>query len=699
MRYPSGVRVAVFALWVLAAAGCGAAGAPPAEPAAAEPPADDTALLAESLPPGANRCAAVRPALLPARRRAIFVRLSHSDPIPWTRGAPIRAWASAVRAGPDGHRSMVALARVTEPPDRVRAWLDEFSPRLIRWDGEGAEQGDPAEAAYRARFVDDRTLRIQKGSWPVVRGEGPGAEARCARLARAHPEAVEVASHHGDVVMLGIHPDVPRHTDTIIVADSERLEVTRRVTMASAEQAEERREDFGAREADVWSSVGGELLFDRVQHERRGRVLVTRMRMLWEDLVLAAEDQRRMAAAIAEDQRRHRPRPPERIDVQNLAVVGHQVALWSQAVDAARGAARRAKAAQLRTLLERAVAAHPGELGFSRRLARLLIDELDEGRAAAEVVEDVLARHPRDERSWRVLRREAAAAVGPEALARVLVSDEVVAAADADRAARDLAALRRSGVDYEFAEGVWLAAQAIERRTASLSLREVDATPFPLDAFTETLGELSVLGARNDGPRAMYVVARGERSDHHVMWHPEEAPVVEVGVGAGERRVAGVATIGDARTRAMGRALFDSFTLGPLELTVLVVPLGGSPDRPEVALRLGGTLETDRFVLDHVSGPAARASWGEVARLLARPLFAMEPDRVFPPPELVLELRTEREMTRLLDLASDRGALTCARTHLRVQCTTHPESPGAPLEVLRRFAAERLRRQARLIRQ
>ena len=647
---------------------------------------DPGAQLAARLPPGANRCAVARPYLVPRARRGLVLRMSQADALPWVPGAPIASFASADRVGPDGRRSSVALVRTTADPATVRRWLEEHAPVRARFEGRGAS--DEGGRAFSARFVDAHTLRLQLGPWPVTSSDGPGAEARCASLAREFPEAAEVASRHGEVVVLGASAHLPRRTDLVLVADDTAVTITRHMHMASADQAEDRRLDLDELDPYAWS-MAGDIYPERVDHTRRRHVLSSRMRILWEDLVLAAQDQRRMAAAIAEDERQREPRRPMDIDVSNLAVARSQIGLWTQRVAANRGALRRASAEQLAVLLERAIDAHPSEVELARQLARLSIDELADAEAAIAITERVLATTPPDVEEWRILRREAHAALGPEPLARVLAEDGVVAAAAVQRAAADLAALLRQGVDYEFAEGAWVASREIESRADRLRLRDVAHARLPIDSFVETFAELAEIGSPRQGATALYVLARGERSEHRLLWNPETTPVVEVGDTGGARRLVGVASTGDERLRSMGRSIADGFVLGPIELAVFVVPIDGSPAEPQLVLRLAGTLESDAFVLEQASGGAARVPWREVARLLADPLADLEP-RVFPPPELEIDVASEREARRLSDLAAEHGYLRCARVDHHVRCQSSPEAPSAAAEVLRRFVREHL---------
>ena len=680
---------------LLAVTGCGASGGVvrPGEPVEAR--GDEAATLAAALPVGANRCAVSRPGRLPQNRRALFVRLSQGDLLPWVPDAPVVVFASADRVGPDGRRSSVALVRTSLDPATVRRWLETHAPLRIRFDGSPAGDEPDGQRAFSARFIDSHTLRLQLGPWPVTSSDGPGAEARCVALARSFPEAAEVASRHGEVLVLGASAHLPHRTDVVIVTDAAAVTVTRDVLMATAQQAEDRRLERAETEP-LTLSVMGDLYPDRVEHTRSGRVLSSRLRILWEDLFLAAQDQQRMAAAIVEDERRHHPQPAESIDLGTLSNVRRQVALWTQRVASSRGAARRASAEQLRVLLERAVVAHAAELELARQLTRLWIDELEDGAAAVAVADTVLARGPSDAEGWRSLRREAHAVSGRDALARALAEDGVVDGASSERAATDLSALRRQGVDYEFAEGAWLAAQAVESRADRLRMRDVAPARLPVDSFAETIGELADLASRRNGPAALYVLARGDRSDQRLLWNPDTSPVVEVRDASGAPRLIGVASTGDPRVRAMGRAIADGLLLGPIELAVFVVPIGGSQTRPELVLRIAGELESDAFVIDRASGGAARVDWRAVTRLLAEPLAALEP-RVFPPPELEVDVADERDGRRLVELAAEHGAVECTRVAHRVRCSSAPEAPGAAREVLRRFAADRLAHAARAL--
>ncbi len=511
----------------------------------------------------------------------------------------------------------------------MRSTPERGSPTTRRssctW-GRGAGSCGGAACPFRARLLDAHTLRIERGQWPERAGEG--VERRCRQMAESSPDTLEVASRSTDELD-GSDASGPGREDVRIEPQPMGVVIERRSFMASAADAAER-EAFDSFSGPPLGRPG--LLPESVDHERHGALLIDRLHVRWEDLSLLLEDERRLAQARMDGE--GALTPVDRVDVRDLANLQRQVRLRREAMEAQRGAARRTSARDLRRLLERGMGAHPDEPTLSRALVRLLLDAFSDAEAAVALTERVLASHPPDLPGWRLLHREAKALIGADALAPVLVSDHRVAPRDAHRAAEDLAQLRSRGVDYEHAEAMWLAADALARRGARIRTSPVHPTGVAFDVAVESV--VWLLDARGHvptGPREVYVLAHGQRGPGATPpWNPLAPSLLDVHDPQHHPALVGVAMADDeARLRGLGILLGQAFYDGPIDLAIGVLPSGGDVASAATVVHLEGRVGVNGLAVERVSAPLDQLSWPKVARYLTEPLARLEL-RPFPRP-------------------------------------------------------------------
>ncbi|MCA9603986.1 MAG: hypothetical protein KC619_00195, partial [Myxococcales bacterium] len=426
---------------LLLASACASPAARP--PRTAAPPPDDALELAALLPERADRCVVVRPRRVPARRRELLIRQSWADRSVWDLDLDVAAYTRAEALDAEGRRALRSYFRFAGTPAQIRERASRFP---FRWEDqpcEGIACGGPS-----ARWLDERTVMVSHHAWPTPAHGVSTAD--CLRLARRRTDAVEVAMRAGMPGSFGLA--ATRH-HRVIVGGRRQISITLAIDFDHEADAVRALEDIPRVRASVLDSLAP-LEASRREMDRDGSTVWVRDTYSWADLELARADVRLDAEAAADRARRATPIPIERVDVRRLAVVHHQVRLRAGELQWVRGPARAELVRQLATLLERAVAAHPAELGWAEQLVRLRLSDLDDAAGARALCERVLGGGVApDPEPWRILRREAAALQGPGALAARLVEDRVVEAGDAHRVAEDLVRLREDGVAYEWAEG------------------------------------------------------------------------------------------------------------------------------------------------------------------------------------------------------------------------------------------------------
>jgi hypothetical protein len=623
--------------------------------------------LAAALPTGAEVCAVARPGAVAPSRRGLLRPLSQAGPLAWLGGVSVTAQAWASRSADGGRRAAVGLLRVNDPEAVVRARMASESATRLAWDGDTCDP--PACLGLRATFVDARTVRIEQGTWPE--GEAAGVERRCRALALARPDALEVSVRLGTMTAPDLEVHVPRWVETLLRPMEGGVLREHLREMATSGAATESR----------WQEVVDEGTLARGVAtdgwtEQRGRVVRSIRTFAFEDLALASQDARRLRRAQA-----HWATTPRgqgaTVDVQDLRSVREAVVRHKRALTESTEAVRRSVARDLRALLERAAAAHPGETGLAHDLVRLLLDELGDAEAAAEVARAALPRVPEAERPlWRRLWREALAQRGPAHLAPALVAHGVVPEPRAAQAAEDLAALARGGVDYEWLENAWGLAEVLGART--IPRNRIAPVALPLDTFVATLRATGTLATHEAGPHALYVLARGPAvhgadpsGDACLRFHDTDgAPTCFVAVHD------------PARPSAGERTLPFGLGQGAFTLHAQLVPLPAGEGQRVRHLQVEGRVRGETILIEGTSSSVGADGWGRVHRYLGLPLATPE-RRVFPPPELLVDAEGVRAATRLLRASRTVDGLACQAAGSRLSCelqsTALAEAPARAL--------------------
>ncbi|MFW6050424.1 MAG: hypothetical protein ACODAU_04575 [Myxococcota bacterium] len=659
--------------------GCGVRSAPAAEVAE---PEDDPALdLAGMLPAGAERCAVSRPGALSPLRRALLQPLSRGGPAAWLSGVPVSAHAWAEGAEADGGRPAVALLRVHGDEAEVRRRVEAELRVRLTWNDDACR--GPDCAAFRARFVDAHTLRLERGEWPG--GLPEGLTSRCTELAARHPEALEVAARRGEALAPALTDLVPRRLESILRPVQGGVELVRSRWMATHEWADRARRLELLQEAPAGAA---ELATERWT-ERRGRRVTSTYRFHYEDLALAAEDARRLRNARAATERRRFLLPPERVDVRNLREVRRQVALRRSAMERAGSAGRADHARALAELLERATAVHPEVVELHRRLVRLLLDELGGAERALEIAESMLQRRPEQAEEWRLLRREALARES-EPLAAALREDGVVPdASAARRAAADLVRLRRQGVDYPWAEGAMRVARAFDSGPAPAARPLDRPVRLPLGSVVPSLAVLLDGGGPSGRAEGVFFALTGDAVGPGMP--PEPACLPFRRARGGVMCVGAVQEAVDARALALGTALRGRTGAGDVSWRVARVGRRDVGPGIERQLVVTGRIDGDGLLVKAASGSARAVPWERVRRYLAEPLSRLEP-RLFPPPELRIEAESGAHADALLRRASEREDVVCRADGRSVRCQVPvPDSPGAAARALLQLVRPLLR--------
>ncbi|MBX3251001.1 MAG: hypothetical protein KF901_27740 [Myxococcales bacterium] len=661
--------------WVLAAAlSVACASAPPPPVAPRVPPDDGAAVLASRLPVGATACAVARPTMLSERQRELVRELS-STPFAWAAGAPIVAYADATQTR-DGRRATRVLLRVTSV-EEARTWLETQAPVRVEWTDEPACRGDDARCwRWTARALDAGTITVSRGPWGERpdrgdredrgewhdRGAGAGVEVRCARLARERRDALEITirTPSGGGFELGAPLDtqIVLERDTVGVRWEELTRLPHDLPF----------EIFEHLERAAAPHEPGAVLSSAASYERRltRDGVHARARLRWEDLELAIDDERRVRAALAAEARAHEPVPVHTLPVERRELLDAQVGLRLTRLRQATPAEADVQAEALRTLLERALDFYPGDAALAQHLTTALL-HLGDGRAAADLAEEVLAAGPPDPDAWRVRRRQALALVGAPALASALREDGLLRAREADAAARVLTAFDRR---YEVAEAAWIAAHQMEGAVPR-GARVAPMVEVPMVSLLETtLALLDMEGLA----RSLHVILRVDAPLPAGVSGPAEVPVVSWREGDRGVRVAASTTASQDHHRGLWREMLRGLPdEAEAELLVVLLPFGGSPGAPDGAARLRGRLSGGALRLSAARFvPALEVRWERVAELVAEPLAGLE-SRLFPPPDLDARFPSAEDATEAVRRAEDEPTLRCEARGVEVRCQASPE--------------------------
>ncbi|MEM9069134.1 MAG: hypothetical protein AAGE52_11540, partial [Myxococcota bacterium] len=384
-------------------------------------------------------------------------------------------------------------------------------------------------------------------------------------------------------------------------------------------------------------------------------------------LELARDDERRHREALAEEARIRRPVPADRVDVNDLARLRAQVELRWRRLSATRESLQGPQARELRVLLERGRQVHPDDGPLARMLLRVLLDFLRDGESASNLADEMLGRGVRDPEAWRIGRRRGLGLMGAEALRETLVEDGVATRQGAARAASMLAGFPG---DYEIAEGAWLALQ--QSRRVERTLHRVRGV-VPASALIDTLVSL----VDPDGPsKSIHVIARVDAPLEVSAVGTENARVLTWPEGTFSWRVGADQLDAPDHLRGLTRGLFRDLPddVG-LEILLAAVPFGGSLEEPDGAIRVRARLQGGDLSVERAS---LRLDWEAVAHYLSVPFEGLE-TRLFPPPDLEVEMPDVAAAERLLDRASEEPVLRCDRgeatagPEVSVECGASPQ--------------------------
>jgi hypothetical protein len=408
---------------------------------AAQAPAVDHALaLAGLLPRGADRCVVARPALLDPDRRELFAQVAQAEKLAFLRGVEVLAYASAEREGRDGPGARVSYLRVNGQPETVRRAFEQGSGMSVRWGD--FDCGADGCRRVRAAFVGEGLLRIERGRFRAASREG--AERLCRRLLERQPAALEVATTRARRLQRGGLAS-PLRSSTVSVASDAGVRVVRDELMPSREAAEAQRRSLPLARGSAQAPLG---IAPRVEvqdaHVRRELVL------LWEDLALRRDDQRRMREAELQASRLVALEPASDVDLRDreavLAQVGYRLEALRHRTDQQAQMQR-----EVRALLEGGLDNAPDDEGLALMLVELLLSARGQHADARPWIERYAGQPGRDGR-WAVYRRHLAALSGVDELAALLIRDGLVKRRDARRAASAVIERLPSAPSYAAAE-------------------------------------------------------------------------------------------------------------------------------------------------------------------------------------------------------------------------------------------------------
>ncbi|MEZ4246651.1 MAG: hypothetical protein R3B99_00195 [Polyangiales bacterium] len=309
---------------------------------------------------------------------------------------------------------------------------------------------------------------------------------------------------------------------------------------------------------------------------------------------------------------------------------------------------------------------HPDDAELVGLLVRALL-ELGEGEEAASWASRMLEASIGDPEHWRQSRRRALAAVGPEAPGRRAAFRRTRPRTGC-RAAAEVPGGARRATTRPKPRG-WPS-----RTFARVGPRPapVRSLTLPSTSFFETLWTaMNVEGLRAKPSRR----AHHRRADGAPVLGSAEAPIVSWPEGSrGVRVGASTLTSPGRAARVRARATMGLPTDARFELVVAVLPFGGDPRHPDAVLRARGKVGAGGMEVEAVATtPNVGLRWETLERYLGQPFDGLEA-RLFPPPDLQLELDGDADVERLLERAEDEdAALDCRATGLRVRCQTTPD--------------------------
>ncbi|MEM9194490.1 MAG: hypothetical protein AAGF12_35260 [Myxococcota bacterium] len=641
------------AVGLLVTLGCG--GVPESARRAPAPP-DHALTLARRLPDGASGCVVSRPPLLSAQERAIAGRFNTGAPILAFPRAPIVASVTAWQEDPVGRRSRVTLYRTSVSRAQARVFFNGRSNVRLRWGQDSPVEG----ATHTAEFLDDHTLVIRSGRW---RSRPPGVEGECRALAATHRSAIEVASRHAAVVVLGDVDDLPRRIDAVLTRSARGLLRTRRVSFAYPDLAHE----WALRDEErleLWVQQGVPLP-DRSEREVEGSTVVTEQWYLWEDLEFARRDEERVARAEREEASGRQPMPIDDVDLDNLAHLRDQLRLHQDRLVGVSGAARDRVLSDLRLLLERGIRVHPLDAELHWSLGQLLVRDLRDGAAVTALADAALDAGVGDRDAWRALRRHGAALVGLRELRLSLRQVGVVPDRGAEAAATEISSVLRSGVDYEVAEGLWLAQHELGPLVSRARMSPIRPLRLSDNSVFDALSAL-VSAGRPTG--ALYAVVLGRKNPWARLPVDNLGPQV-IALERGEEAllVGAMTSDPDHRASELSDAVSAFFQPGELRVGLFLVPFGADARRRSAEIVLEGELEDGHWTIRRAAGRATRVRWSRVDRYLGQPLSTIEA-RLFPVPELRIDANSSADLDAITEAAVESDGISCTPEGMVVRC-------------------------------
>ncbi len=596
-----------------------------------------------------------------ASYRPLLSLVSQVDELPWALNGNVRAYARAEITPSGDHRRVVEyLSFAAGTQAEIRADVEAHAKRELLWDDEPFACDDVLTCvAVRARFVDARTVRITTGEWPYGGAAQPGA---CTDLLTRFPGAIEVSARRAFASLVQ-----SRLVERVLSATPrglERLELRHFRDGRSASRAHVQSltgHDDGAFVAGVPVSV-----------ERRieGRRLEQSARVTWEDLLLVVEDQQRLQRLMSENQ--VQGVPPEQLDVSDVERVLAYVD--ERLLDAAKVAVseRSSFLSGLVRLLERSAKKHPDDARLSRRHYNIAL-ALGQPDKALTVSERMLKQGSSDLPTWELLSRAALSRIDARELAKRLGLAHGLTPSDAARMARELVERVASGADFERAEWALLLGHGLAARGQKAPLASVPELSLGLGTSVRMVAALALAAlASREELFGVHVLVTGLEPDLSSLEVPEGL-WVQPTRALGEAGVVVAATaLHEAQQLALSKVLDglvarESATAArPVSVWVGFDPIGGSP-RQGILVRLAGEVSEDGFTLRSASKNLAYARWDVILRQVVMPLERMT-FNVFPPDELVVDARSEHELSDMMAAAGGEVGIRCSASRLELTC-------------------------------
>jgi hypothetical protein len=634
------------------------------------------------LPADADRCFVTVPPRLAPEDLAVGPLLSQAEGLPWALALPVSAYARAELLPPNADRRLVReYVRFAQGGRaRIRKELDRALEPRIHWDERNlACESETTCVSVAAEFVDDRTVLLSTGEWPY--GSVPVSDT-CASLLASEPRALEVSVRRNDFVS-GAHAQ--RVTEQYVLVEHQGFtRVVRRVFAdEAAAQASLSKWLSGSQEVPSLSGMAMEAVLSRdglaVEQYTRGSM---------EDLWLVLEDHERLRRAL--DGTDEAMADSSAIDVRDLELVRHYVEQVFELLSQAPPEDRKEPLAAMDELLSRVHKEHPADEGLWRKHYALRLELRGDACAAADLAEARLKAGVVDEQRWRLSERRALASCDETRLRSALELAYGIGASEASRMAQELVEQVRRGRQYDRAEWGYRLAVELSQRAKKHKLVPTSAH-VPLAALPRVMAYLARLSSVHSAQDfGVHILASldseaPQTSSESDVWHEDTHAVGELSA------VFAAATWDDTQLEAEGRALAERLGDGPVELVFGVDVIGGKVGSVQ---RINGVVSHGELTIERASLALAHARWELVHRYLTHPLENMAGAH-FPPDELQLVLRSDAEVTRVLEATSKEADFTCEQEGLTLHCRGPLDDSRAAARALVRVAQVALEPEAR----